>query len=202
VRQPRNWRSSYPQNWRNCGYFIPALTELRVALTFDPISTFLRTLFAQTLVFTGEPDAAIAELDRVFDLDPHYLVAKFVVAFAFEVKGLYQEAINVLEPLRAELEDNPNYAGFLGYAYARLGNRVRAKGILQDLKERFSGDWIPGCDIALIYTGLNDKKSALHWLERAGRQRSFDAMLLRVDPRFNVLHGDRDFEALMKQFGI
>jgi hypothetical protein len=32
VRQQRNWRSFYPQNWRNCGHFIPALTFVVVLL--------------------------------------------------------------------------------------------------------------------------------------------------------------------------
>jgi hypothetical protein len=110
--------------------------------------------------------------------------------------------VEALLPVRASIGDLPNYAGYLGYAYGRAGCRDEAALLRQQLLDRFPGPWVPGYDVALISNGLGDTESALHWLERAGNQRSFDVTCVRDDPRFANLHADPDFRELLKRIGL
>jgi tetratricopeptide (TPR) repeat protein len=179
-----------------------AIEQLNLALRDDPVSAVLRVSLAQTLVLAGQPDAAIEELDQVLDLDPGYGFGHLTLALALEAKERYQEAVDVLVPVRASIGELPNYAGYLGYAYGRLGRRAEAELLRQQLLDRFPGPWVPGYDVALICNGLGERESTLHWLEKAGNQRSFDVTCVRDDPRFGNFHADADFLAVLRRIGL
>ena len=168
------------------GRYEEAIGQLRQALTNDPFALTLRTVLAQTLVMADRPDEALDELRHVLDMEPGYPVGRLTLAVAYMAKGCYQDAIEALMVVREAVGDLPNYSGYLGYAHAKLGNCAEAERILKQLLDRFRGDWVPGVDVALIYNGLGNEESALHWLERAGEQRSFDAVYLRDDPGLRI----------------
>jgi hypothetical protein len=57
-------------------------------------------------------------------------------------------------------------------------------------------------DIAVIYTGLDDKEHAMEWLEKAADDRSLEMIFLKVDPRFDRLHDDVRFRNLLRRMGL
>ena len=90
----------------------------------------------------------------------------------------------------------PNYLGHLGFALGVLGETTEAERVLCSLLDRFNGPWIPAVDVAAIYNGLGNTAATLDWLGRACRDRSFDSIFVREDPRFVNLHADRRFVEL------
>jgi hypothetical protein len=57
-------------------------------------------------------------------------------------------------------------------------------------------------DTASIYARLGDKDEAFLLLDRAYAQRNMWLMNLKVDPRFDSLHSDPRFQALLDRIGL
>jgi hypothetical protein len=53
--------------------------------------------------------------------------------------------------------------------------------------------------VALIYSGLDEKEAAFHWLERAFAERSHWLVWLSLDPRWANLRADPRFSVLVSQ---
>ena len=55
-------------------------------------------------------------------------------------------------------------------------------------------------DIALIYTGLDEKDQAFTWLQKAYEDRFNPSILSR--PAFDTLRSDRRFQDLLRRLGL
>ena len=60
---------------------------------------------------------------------------------------------------------------------------------------------MPSYNIALVFAGLGDVDSAVHWLELALAERDVHMNFLR-DHKWNVLRSRRDFRSMMKRVGL
>jgi hypothetical protein len=56
--------------------------------------------------------------------------------------------------------------------------------------------------MALIYVGLNEKEQAISWLEKAVEERYFRVLTIKVDPRFDGLHSDSRYKAILKKLRL
>jgi serine/threonine-protein kinase len=177
-----------------------ALAQLHQAVRLDPLSAFMRAMLGQGLLLAGRADAAIEELDRALELDAGSVVANLGLAWAYLANGAHAAAVDVLSRLPPEARVLPNYAGHLGYAHARLGNRSEAEALLNELLQRYPGEWAPCVDVAVIHAGLGETERALPWLERGCRLRSFDIPFVRDDPRFADLVSDGRLEQLLQAY--
>jgi hypothetical protein len=74
---------------------------------------------------------------------------------------------------RISANAGPHAQALLGYVLARDGRTAEARRILAALLDRSRR--IPGItfDVGTVYAGLNEKESALQWLEKATEDRSF-----------------------------
>ena len=97
---------------------------------------------------------------------------------------------------------SPFALGDLGHAYALSGNRDKARQTLADLRELSKRHYVSPFDSALVYIGLGDRERAFEWLEKALEDRSWDVMMLKVDPRFDGLHADQRFGNLLRRMGL
>lgn len=91
--------------------------------------------------------------------------------------------------------------GFSAYSLARGGRTDEARAKLR----RFFAAGNQPMNIALTYLGLNQKDSALIWLDRAVTARE-DALAttapLLAQPLFNPLRGDPRFDKLVDRMGL
>jgi tetratricopeptide (TPR) repeat protein len=159
-----------------------AVTQLCVALRSDPMSILLQTMLGQALVVAGQADPAVDRLRQTLELDPEYVFARYTLALAYLAQSRLADALALLEA--GDHGGASNYIGHLGYTYARLGHRAKARRLLQELLRR---PWAPGVDVAAIYNGLGDTTNAVTWLERARAAREFDVLFIADDPRFRDL---------------
>jgi len=63
-------------------------------------------------------------------------------------------------------------------------------------------DGIAGVALAMVHTGRGEKKQAVELLRQAADAHVSDAMFIGVDPVFDPLRGDPDFQALCAQLGL
>jgi tetratricopeptide (TPR) repeat protein len=118
---------------------------------------------------------------------PDRAVAEFKKAVETEAKG---------SPLSTFL-----FAA-LGQAYARAGMKSDAEQVLTSLLEKSKQSYVSPFDIALIYTGLEQKDAAFEWLQKAVNERSTFLVYSKWEPRLDPLRSDPRFGQMLKKIGF
>jgi hypothetical protein len=73
--------------------------------------------------------------------------------------------------------------------------------ILDEWEARSRENYVGAFDIAVIYVGLNDKDSAMLWLEKAYGERIMRLELM-TEPAFDGLRADPRFIELESRIGL
>jgi tetratricopeptide (TPR) repeat protein len=92
--------------------------------------------------------------------------------------------------------------GYLGYVYAVSGRTAEAQKTLAALLEASKHRYVSSLDIALIYTGLNDRDRAFAWLEKAYNEHATYLLFLKVDPVYSGLQSDPKFQELLRRTNL
>jgi hypothetical protein len=87
----------------------------------------------------------------------------------------------------------------LGRAYALWGKETEARSILRVLEKLGEESYVSAYSFAGIYAGLGDRERTLHWLDRANEERSSWMVHLNLDPAFDVLRSDPQFQELLRR---
>ena len=117
----------------------------------------------------------------------------------------YKEAINYFnKAIALEGIRFPRMLGWMGAAYAKAGDRKEALQIIEELKQRLDnkeGGSI-AFFIAVIYSALEDKKSALSWLQTAYKSHDMEMPWLMTEPQFYNLHNEAQFQQIAREMGF
>lgn len=178
------------------GRFDESLAEMRLASDLDPLSAGITLDVGSPLSFQGKYEAA-----KALELDPTAYLAQFVLGWNDLEAGKFNEAIPELEKARA-MDSPPFVAGFLGYAYAKAGERAKAQAIIAELNQMSSRQFVSPFCTAIIYLGFGDHQRALGGLEKAYEVRSQWLTFLKVDKFYDPLRSDQRFIELLKKVGL
>lgn len=201
------WYASYLVQM---GKFDKAKQEIEQAQQLDPLSPIINSNAGLYSYFEHRYDDAILQYQKTLELDPDFWVAHHYLGLAYAKKGMADEAIRELRnslhspgegPLKeGVVEDDPEVAASLGFAYGLAGKQVEAEAILKRLKSLSERRYVSGLYLAIIYTGLKDKDRAIEYLNKAYEGRHPGLVLIRVDPVFDDLRSDDRFKQLVKRF--
>jgi serine/threonine-protein kinase len=180
-----------------------AKRELERARELDPLPPINQANVAWAYYVASDYDRAIAMLREIVTRNPDFWVARWGLGSAYVQKGEFADAIRELERARQLSRSDPGTISSLGYAEARAGNRAAAESLLRQLQGRSQKELAvsPG-DIALIYTGLGERKLALDWLEKGYSEHSHDLLTLRSDPWWDSLRDESRFQQLLSKIGL
>ena len=134
-------------------------------------------------------------------LDPRFAVSHGALAKIYSQEGKYQEAIAEYQTA-ARLGIDPNL-GAIGYAYARMGDKMSALRVLSHLQnlEKTSGGF--SADLALVEIGLGQNDNAIGWLQRLYNVHDDDALLeLQTEHRYDPLRDDPRFQDLVRRMNF
>jgi hypothetical protein len=90
----------------------------------------------------------------------------------------------------------------LGWAYAALGNKAKARRIIESLKRAPEPSYFSPYSIAVIHAALGEKDTAFQWLERAYAERDSQFNYLALDPELDPIRSDRRFPLLLERLHI
>jgi serine/threonine-protein kinase len=176
-----------------------AISERKLALEVDPLSTITIFELGTNFFYAREYDQAIAQYRRALELDPDFPAALVYLPLAYVKKGMYEEA---LAKVRAPESAAVNTSGILGYVYAVSGHTSDAKKELEKLKSLRKTEYISAVNLAYICAGLGERDEALFWLEKGFEERAFQMQLLKVDPRLDNLRDDPRFKEVVRKVGL
>jgi tetratricopeptide (TPR) repeat protein len=182
------------------GHINEAISERKLALELDPLSTTTSFELGQSYFFAREYDSALEQFQKTLELDPKFgAVYQFLPAVYLQ-KGMYSVAIAKVSEAPESVDTVSS--GVRGHTYAAAGRTREARMMLDQLKELQGQKYISAVSIALIYTGLGEKDEALEWLEKGYDERSFQMQFLKLDPRWDSLRDEPRFTELVKRIGL
>jgi TolB-like protein/DNA-binding winged helix-turn-helix (wHTH) protein/Tfp pilus assembly protein PilF len=184
------------------GRFDEAGVQIEQARLLDPLSLIIATDHGVILFYARQYDRAIEQLHAVLEMDPSYPRAGRI-NFAYVEKGMNAEALADLERLQPlangpAQNESPWFWGNHAYLSGRLGRMDEARRALEKLQTLNREQRVDPIILAVAYLGMNDKKQALDWLERAHAEHSVSLTALNVDPTYDPLRDDPRFQALLR----
>jgi tetratricopeptide (TPR) repeat protein len=136
-------------------------------------------------------------LRKTLVLDGNFAYAHWNLGEALYLKGDLPAAVAEYEKAAA-LDDDPEILALLGRAYAELGQKDKALGLLEKLKAAERQRFVRNYVYTIIYTGLGDKATAIDYLEKArDGGETPDTTWLKVDPLFDPLRNEPRFQQLV-----
>jgi serine/threonine-protein kinase len=147
-------------------------------------------------------DDAISEYREMQELDPYFYKSYTSMGRVYIQKGMYDEAIALLQKGRSLAGEVPTILGALGQALALSGKRSEARQLLHQLQELSQHRYVACSSFALIHTGLGEKERALEILEAGCEQRQSVLVALNVHPAYDDLRGEPRFNAILKRIGF
>jgi adenylate cyclase len=176
-----------------------AQAHMQEAVKLDPLSPIIGSFSSLIQLAYRHFDNAIAEGRRTQQLDPNYVYQDSKLADAYREKGMIPEALELYKKA-GEVTGIPQ-AG-LAITYAKMGRRIEAERVLDELKTLAATHYVAGDLIASICVALGDNDAAFEWLERAYREHSGSLHGVAVRPEFRPLYSDPRFADLLKRIGL
>jgi serine/threonine-protein kinase len=180
------------------GRFDEAIAKTRKAVELDPLNPFFQMSLSFFQYWARRYDDAIAQARKTLEMDPNSAIARVLLGLSFLKKSDTAGAIAELQKARAP---NPGawYQGFLGYAYAISGDRVKAEQALHELEDVAKHQYVSPTAFATIYLGLGDKEKVLDCLEKAYEQQDSACWYLKIDQIYDNVRNEPRFQALVKE---
>ena len=172
------------------------------ALAQDPLSAARRHTRAVQLGLDRRSDAAIEECRRTIELDATYAVAYQVMASLSSARGMYQEALPLIETATRLNPSNAIFLAILGHIHGNLKQESDARRILEQLSAQTRQRYIPAFAFAVVHAGLDEKDQAFAWLEKAYDERENRLAILAADPTWDRLRSDPRFDKLLRRVGL
>ncbi|MGA9995774.1 MAG: protein kinase [Pyrinomonadaceae bacterium] len=179
-----------------------AVEEIEAAQAINPQSPILATAGANVLYFARRFDEAIAQCHHALDLDPGSVGAHAVLRWAYEHKGMHEEAFEIFEKERAFAGDTPTTKAKLAHVLAASGRTEESRQTLEDLLAHSERKGVTPYEIAVIYAILGETDEAFHWLAQAEREHAVGITYLKVDPHLDNLRTDPRFQDFLRRLGF
>jgi len=171
-----------------------AIERSRLAEALDPLSLTIHQVVGRCLYWARHLDEAIAHLQATLEMDPRNTITYTWLARAYLAAGRPGDAVQLLEAGMGRTRRSAHFLSLLGCAYARLGDRDKALGILQEI------DKSPFRSSTLI--GLGQTEMALDALEQDVEARTGFIFGLAVDPLFDGLREHPRFSRILESVGL
>jgi len=194
----------YQQFLINMGRYEEALVLGEKSLETDPLHYGIYLETGLSHFFLKHYDQAEKLLQEGLRLNPYILDLHNKLGKVYLNTGSYDQAIAQLEKgFSLSSARPPSMLAYLAIARTRKGQTEEAHGLLEELKERQSdGEKGIALFLAHVYSGLGDNELALHWLETAYKDREVDLIWLKVEPQFENLWEEPQFQAIIKAMGF
>lgn len=193
-----NWYSHFLMAM---GRIDESFAESQIALKLDPLDDSINQYLGWHYIHARQFDRAIAQLEKTLANNADFFLARVTLGMAYEQKGEIAKGIEEFK--RAyELEKSSIVLGFLGHAYARAGNIIEARKILEELEELSKRIYVPPFGIGLIRTSLGETNEAFEWFEKAYAAQNEWMNWWKVAPEVDILRPDSRFTDMLIRLNL
>ena len=147
-------------------------------------------------------DTALEQCDHTIELNPHFAPAYWILGVIQEQRKDFDESAAAFQRAVHLSPETPRMHAALGRTFALSGKRKQALDILSKLESYARQRYVSPLEFAWIQFALGETDLGFKWIAKAGEDRTFDILSIKVDPRFDPFRHDRRFVALAKQLGV
>jgi Flp pilus assembly protein TadD len=188
------------------GRFDDAISELRDALTLDPLSTRYISALGQTYYFARHYNEAIEQYRQALEVDPKDALVHELLGDACQRVGDERGALAEWRTALT-LRGDAALAKRISQISAARGFAAAVRALAQSkldsyIRQKNRGEFLPAIDYARAYFSLNQAEKGIEWLEKASRERTRFVFFLNTDPFYDPLRGDARFDAIVKSVGV
>jgi Flp pilus assembly protein TadD len=187
-----HWYAHLLLGWRDQ----EGLDQIQQALRLDPVSPNINGMLGDYLIETRQFEKAIEQFRKTVELDSEQYNSRTRLGFAYAVVHRYEEAEREFKKAEEISPGSVTSLAALAYIYGLEGKKTQAEGMLPEIKElsaKAGHPWL----VCLVYVGLNQKDTAIRWLEKAYEQDDFYFNL--KDPLVDSLRSDSGFQDLERR---
>jgi TolB-like protein/tetratricopeptide (TPR) repeat protein len=171
------------------------------ACALDPLCLVVASATAFVHYFRGDYSAARRRYQQVLAIEPRHVLARRNMSACLVQLGEYDEAIDLLTS-DDKVRHDPVAQAWLGHALAVSGNKAGAEKVACELLGNRKRRLVPAFHLALLYAGLRNVDAAFDQLEEACDARDPSLDTLAVEPRFQLLQGDRRYQNLLERLKL
>ena len=186
----------------NLGRFDEAYESLNLAWELDPLTPVVKQSHGYLLFVSRRYQEATASYRQLLEDEPTFYKAHTALGRTLIHMGCYAQAIKSLETGRALGGDAPNIFGALGQAYGLAGDQQQARRMIEKLEEMSRTKYVPCTCFAVAHLGLDEKQTALDWLERSRELHELTLAIIGIHPAYDSLRSEPRFSLLLKRIGL
>ena len=179
-----------------------ARDEVMIAQSLDPVSSIVARDLAVIHFYRRDFEMGLEQCDHTIELNPHFAPAYWILGVIQEQRKDFDESAAAFQRALHLSPQTPRMHGALGRTFALSGKRKQALEMLHKLEAYARERYVSPLEFAWIHFALGDHDLGFTWLAKAGDDRLFDIISIKVDPRFDPLRDDRRFVALARQLHV
>lgn len=177
--------------------------HLRRGVALDPESGLARASLAEFLLLSGRKEEARAEANRATALEPEsprVLLAAGFVHTMLRDRAAAEEAYRAILVRRPEHEHARQQLEKLAQPTVVEAPLDRDQLIVR-IDELLGKGRVRPAIVAGMFAEAGESEKALEWLRRARNEKDVSLLLVRLDDRWERLHGDPRFRAILADAG-
>jgi TolB-like protein len=188
--------------YSNLARHTEALAGIREALVLDPLSRILNTHQAHFLYNARRYDEAAVMLEPLLLRAPRFWVARIVLGKIYGMRRQLKRALDQFAAAHRYSHGNTESVGLRGYTLGNSGHSAQARRVLRELEMRSRKQYVPPIHRALVSLGMGERAEVNSALAEALAERDVRLTFLAIEPRWNELRGNREFEDIRRQVGL
>lgn len=175
----------------------------RAAVELDPLNPFMNRMLGHAYLFAGEYEAALAQLRKTLEIEPHYVSAMWEQANTLGLLGRPDEALQAIATAHALAPEDAINLGILGCYQAGAGRRAEAERTIEQLKAMQSERYVGPGLLSMVYLMMGDLDRGIEFLELGLEERDPLIQLTKHHPSISgMLKQDPRIERIVQRIGI
>ena len=202
-----NPRYSTARHWYAMSCLVPmarvdeAHEQILLAQSLDPVSSIIAQGRGGHAVYRRDFDSALEQCDHTIELNPHFAPAYLTLGMIQEQRKDFDESAAAFRRAVDLAPHSVRMQSALARTLALSGKRDRAIEELRSLGELAATRYVSPVEFMTLSFAAGDNEAGYRWLTKAGDDRCFDLLALKVDPRFDGLRDDRRYAAVAGRIG-
>jgi serine/threonine-protein kinase len=182
--------------------YTEAAKQASIAYSLDPISLLINDNVATVYWLAGDYEKVLEYGRRSVELDPNFWGGHNNVGRGFMYMKRYKDAL----PEFKKAVDQ-NYSSitlrYLGTLYGLMGEKVKAREMLEKMENLRGKQWVGNCDIGIVYVSLGEFDKAIQYFEIAMDKREGFMLYLKFYARYFPEFGrDPRTKKLLERIGL
>ena len=170
--------------------------QFKKMLEVDPLSVVSNWIHSFCLFLARRYDESLERAKLTLDLDPNFGVVYLSVAFAYQMKGEYEQSVEAYARC-SEVMGSPENAAYIRQSFKGGWNSFLRAMTTTERPITFSS-YI----VAVFHAILGNADGAFVELGSSFEKRESHIVMMKSDPRFDDLRNDARFDELLRKIGF